>query len=166
MMRRLFLVTIVTASIVFVFAVPQAALASGQQPLAGDSGHTSVQPDVKLSSGTIYPNRYPWGYCTWWAAQTNLSENLEGLGNANMWAINARKRGLQVGTTPVVGATVVFAPWVQGAWSLGHVAHVIAVNGSKFEVSEMNFYGGTPKGGFGKVDYRWAHTGPGVSFIY
>jgi surface antigen len=83
-----------------------------------------------------------------------------------MWAINARKRGLPVGSTPRVNATVVFASGVQGASSLGHVAHVVAVSGSRFEVSEMNFYGGSPRGGFGKVDYRWATTGSGVSFIY
>ncbi|HEY7356024.1 MAG TPA: CHAP domain-containing protein, partial [Ktedonobacterales bacterium] len=113
-----------------------------------------------------FPNRYPWGQCTWWAAQTNLHENLEGLGNAGMWAINARRRGLHVGATPRVGATAVFAPGVQGASSLGHVAHVIAVSGSRFKVSEMNYYGGTPYGGFGRVDYRWAYAGSGVSFIY
>jgi surface antigen len=83
-----------------------------------------------------------------------------------MWAINARRRGLHVGATPRVGATAVFAPGVQGASSLGHVAHVIAVSGSRFKVSEMNYYGGTPYGGFGRVDYRWAYAGSGVSFIY
>jgi surface antigen len=83
-----------------------------------------------------------------------------------MWAINARNRGLSVGSTPRVGATVVFAPGVQGASSLGHVAHVVAVSGGRFEVSEMNYYGGSPPGGFGKVDYRWTYPGSGVSFIY
>lgn len=83
-----------------------------------------------------------------------------------MWAVNARKHGLPVGSTPRVGATIVFAPGVQGAGGLGHVAHVIAVSGSRFEVSEMNFYGGSPRGGFGKVDDRWAYVSAGVSFIY
>jgi surface antigen len=95
-----------------------------------------------------------------------LDENLGRLGNAGKWSLNARSRGLAVGATPRVGATAVFAPGVQGASAVGHVAHVVAVSGTRFQVSEMNFYGGTPHGGFGKVDYRWAHTGSGVSFIY
>lgn len=118
------------------------------------------------SSQHIFPNRYPWGQCTWWAAHTKPYENLEGLGNAGMWAINARRRGLHVSSTPRVGATAVFASGVQGASWLGHAAHVVAVSGRRFEVSEMNFYGGTPYGGFGRVDYRWAYAGAGVSFIY
>jgi surface antigen len=140
-------------------------------PAPGASRHPSTpsslvhQPATIRSSGT-FANTYPWGYCTWWAAQTNLHENLEGLGNAGMWAINARAHGLPVGSTPRVGATAVFAPGVQGAGPLGHVGHVVAVNGSSFEVSEMNYYGGSPPGGFGKVDYRWAYAGGGVSFIY
>lgn len=138
------------------------------QPHSPTAGHppSATPPATPPPSGRTYPNTYPWGQCTWWAAQTNLHENLSRLGNAGMWASNARSRGLPVGSTPRVGATVVFAPGVQGASMLGHVAHVVAVSGSRFEVSEMNFYGGTPHGGFGKVDYRWAYAGSGVSFIY
>jgi hypothetical protein len=40
-----------------------------------------------------------------------------------------------------VGATVVFAPRVQGAGWWCHVAHVIAVSGKRLKISEMNFYG-------------------------
>lgn len=117
------------------------------------------------SSQGYYPNYYPWGQCTWWAAQQRLDENLEGLGNAWSWAYNASSNGLSTGTTPAVGATVVFQPGVQGASSLGHVAHVVAVNGNgSFQVSEMNYYANG--GGFGIVSYRTAYVGWGVSFIY
>ncbi|HEY7349170.1 MAG TPA: CHAP domain-containing protein [Ktedonobacterales bacterium] len=135
---------------------------SSRPPASTLASHPSTHPH----SSRIFPNRYLWGQCTWWAAHTNPHKNLARLGNAGMWAINARKRGLHVGTAPRVGATAVFAGRVQGASPFGHVAHVVAVSGSRFKVSEMNYYGGSPRGGFGKVDYRWAHTGSGVSFIY
>jgi surface antigen len=177
-MRRFFLAALFAASLVTTFAIPQAALASGQKSAAGASGRSSIpaearrsrqmslQPEVHLSGQTIYPNRYPWGQCTWWAAQTKLTENLEGLGDAQMWFYNAWRRGLHVGYLPAVGATVVFGPGWQGAGPRGHVGHVVAAYGLWFELSEMNFYGGWPPGGFGRVDYRWATAGAGVAFIY
>ncbi|HLW01694.1 MAG TPA: CHAP domain-containing protein [Ktedonobacterales bacterium] len=166
-MRRFIPVAFSVASLVAMFAIPQTAQASGQHHLSDASSHLSIQADLTLTTNTkTYPNRYPWGYCTWWAAQTKLTENLENLGNAGAWTSNARRRGLPTGTLPRVGATVVFAPWVQGAGWLGHVAHVIEVSGRYFRISEMNFYGGTPFGGYGRVDYRWARIGSGVTFIY
>ena len=181
----------VAASLVGVFAVSQAASASGRcywwwrqngvthydyydcaHPIRppweggpGASTSAAAAPAAAPQGGHMYANSYSFGQCTWWAAQTRRDENLERLGNAGMWAINARLRGLRVGSTPHVGATAVFGPGVQGASWLGHVAHVVRVSGSRFEVSEMNYYGGTPRGGWGRVDYRWANTG-GVSFIY
>ena len=105
------------------------------------------------------------GQCTWWAQATRRNENLRGLGNARYWAGNAPARGLRVGYTPVVDATVVFQPWVQGAGKYGHVAHVLALYpGGWFLVSEMNAYGNG--GGWGRVSFRYVHTGPGVAFIY
>jgi surface antigen len=108
-------------------------------------------------------NHYPWGYCTWGAAHL-AHDNVDGLGNAWHWIYGARARGLPTGTVPRVGATVVFQPGVQYAGSSGHVAHVVAVNGSSFRIEEMNSYGWG--GGFGRFSYRWAHIGPGVTFIY
>jgi surface antigen len=60
---------------------------------------------------------------------------------------------------------VVYQPGVQGASTLGHVAHVTAVyaDGS-FRVEEMNYYGFG--GGFGHFSYRTSWVGWGVSFIY
>ena len=110
---------------------------------------------------------YYWafGQCTWWAQYKRQDERLTHMGSAMYWASSAAGRGYRIGTTPVAGATVVFQPGVQGAGGYGHVAHVEAVYPDGwFLVSEMNFY--VNGGGWGRVDYRYAHAGWGVSFIY
>jgi hypothetical protein len=64
-----------------------------------------------------------------------------------------------------VGATVVFQPGVQGASGGGHAAHVEAgFKNGWFLVSEMSFYWNG--GGWGRISFRYAHTGSGVAFIY
>jgi surface antigen len=111
------------------------------------------------------PMASAFGQCTWWAQYERRDENLRGMGNARYWAANASGRGLRVGTAPQVGATVVFQPGVQGAGWAGHVAHVLALYpGGWFLVSEMNSYGNG--GGWGRVSFRYVHTGAGVQFIY
>ncbi len=109
---------------------------------------------------------YSWafGQCTWWAQYKRQDENLTQMGNAQYWASGAAARGYSVGSTPIAGSTVVFQPGVQGAGGAGHVAHVEAVYPDGwFLISEMNFY--VNGGGWGRVDYRYAHTGWGVQFI-
>lgn len=110
---------------------------------------------------------YSWafGQCTWWAQYERKDENLMHLGNAQYWAGGAAARGYSIGWQPRVGATVVFQPGVQGAGGAGHVAHVVKVYPDNwFLISEMNFYWNG--GGWGRVDYRFAHAGGGVQFIY
>lgn len=110
---------------------------------------------------------YSWafGQCTWWAQYERRDENLMHMGNAQYWAGGAASRGYKVGSLPSAGATVVFQPGVQGAGGAGHVAHVVKVYpGGWFLISEMNFYWNG--GGWGRVDYRFAHSGWGVQFIY
>lgn len=110
---------------------------------------------------------YYWafGQCTWWAQYKKQNENLTRMGSAMYWAAGAASRGYRIGSSPAAGATVVFQPGVQGAGGYGHVAHVEAVYpGGWFLMSEMNFY--VNGGGWGRVDYRYAHVGWGVSFIY
>jgi surface antigen len=105
------------------------------------------------------PNAAFWGYCTWYAQYKRMDERLMGLGNAGQWAYTAAAHGLRTGTTPAVGATVVY----QGG--LGHVAHVEQVlGGGWFLVSEMNMYWNG--GGFGRVSWRYSVVAPGVVFIY
>jgi len=125
-----------------------------------DAGGSAVAVPVSYSGKG--PNSYPWGWCTW-GAEELANRDLNYLGNAGDWAYNAVRRGIPTGSYPQVGATVVFAGGVQGASSLGHVAHVIAVSGSSFEVEEMN---NSYLGGFGRYNTNWYHTGWGVSFIY
>ncbi len=111
----------------------------------------------------------PWagsfGQCTWWAHYKRSDENFAGMGDAWNWANAARARGYTVTSTPAANATIVFAPGVQGASSLGHVAHVEKVlTGGWVLISEMNFYWNG--GGFARVDYRYAYASSGVWFIH
>ena len=114
-------------------------------------------------AGDPYHSFY--GVCTWWAWYMRRDEPLGTLGMARNWIANARARGLSTGYTPRAGATVVFSPYVQGAGSGGHAAHVVAVlSNGWFIITEMNFYWNG--GGFSRVDTRYVHTGQGVAFIY
>lgn len=120
----------------------------------------------------LYVDKYgnPNGQCTWYAAQMAV-DDLNGLHNAWQWPAYARAKGIPTGSTPRVGAVVVFAPGVQGAGGIGHVAIVTAMlTGGKFQIREMNRTGvpsldGSP-GGPGKVDDWTAWAASGVSFIY
>lgn len=125
-----------------------------------------ANPDPNDLHGNPSARTFPAGQCTWEAAYlAPASENFSGFHNAWEWASDARARGWAVGTTPRVGATVVFAPGVQGASGLGHVGHVAAVyGGGWFLVQEMNFYWNG--GGLGRVSFRYAHTDAGTQFIY
>jgi CHAP domain len=132
--------------------------ADAYMAVPGHPGYALAEPS---------PDNYwwAWGQCTWWAQHNRQDENLKGMGNAQYWAGGAAARGYYVTGTPKAGATVVFQPGVQGAGGAGHVAHVVAVYpGGWFLVSEMNFFWNG--GGWARVDYRFAHTGSGVAFIY
>jgi hypothetical protein len=100
-----------------------------------------------------YVRRSGFGYCNWWpeVRHPNTPDIL--------WGRHHRS------SRPTPGAAVYFAPHVQGASGDGHYAEVVAVRpgGSWVLISEMNFY--WRGGGFGKVSYRYIHTGPGVTFI-
>src|SRR5690242_7875099 len=89
------------------------------------AAHTAAPPVTHRQPAPAHaakgPNQYPWGSCTW-LAEDRATRDLNGLGNAKDWAAHARARGLSVSSRARVGATVVFAPGVQGASSLGHVA--------------------------------------------
>jgi hypothetical protein len=101
-----------------------------------------------------YVSRPGFGWCNWWPEVMNPSRP------------NILYGPYPHGTTPRPGAVVRFASGVQGASSSGHFGRVVAVHpgGYWFLISEMNF---TWRGaGWQKVEYRYVHTGPGVSFIY
>ncbi|MFI5266304.1 MAG: CHAP domain-containing protein [Chloroflexota bacterium] len=108
------------------------------------------------------PNNFPYGQCTWWAAQSRPDIGANVIGNASSWLYSARAAGLPTGSTPRVGAVVVYQPGAQGAAWTGHVAYVTSVagDGAHFTISEMNF----PY--WGSVTRRSSWTGAGVGFIY
>ena len=81
-----------------------------------------------------YPDHFPFGQCTWWAA---YNHRVSWGGDARDWIANASAQGVAVEGTPSVGAIVSYRPG--GAYStLGHVAIVIKVTPSAYTVSEMN----------------------------
>ena len=108
------------------------------------------------------PNNFPYGQCTWWAAQSRPDIGANVIGNASSWLYSARAAGLPTGSVPRVGSIVVYQPGAQGAAWTGHVAYVTSVagDGVHFTISEMNF----PY--WGAVTRRASWTGPGVGFIY
>jgi hypothetical protein len=91
-----------------------------------------------------YPDRFPYGWCTWWAA---YNRHVTWNGNAADWLENAAAQGYHTAASPTVGAIAVYRP--VGEYSpLGHVAIVIAVSNRTYTVSEMHVIG------FGQVDVR------------
>jgi len=81
-----------------------------------------------------YPDRFPFGECTWWAA---YNHNVTWSGDAKDWLANARAKGIATTDFPSVGAIAVYRPG--GAYSeLGHVGIVVAVEPSAYRVSEMH----------------------------
>jgi surface antigen len=92
-----------------------------------------------------FPNRFPFGQCTWWAA---YNRRVTWGGNARDWLVNASALGVPTSDEPSLGAVVVY--WPGGKYSpLGHVALVVAVAPSMYTVSEMN-----AAAGWGRVDTR------------
>lgn len=104
---------------------------------------------------SIYHAPGNFGYCNWWvlALHPNQQDILYGKEYTRTSA-------------PVPGAAVWFDPNVQGASSEGHWAQAVAVSPDGYWVliTEMNF--GWRGGGFGRVDFRYIHVGPGVVFIH
>lgn len=148
---------------------PQAAGAVSPPPLSPwpPTNAYAAVPGYGAFAMSDVGGYYYWafGQCTWWAQYERKDENLMHMGNAQYWAGVAASRGYHVSGTPRVGATVVFQPGVQGASSGGHVGHVVAVYGNGwFLLAETAFWWNG--GGFGRVSYRYAHAGSGVSFIY
>lgn len=175
MKKRIVLVAccMVVAGAAFLMTPIQPAAAAGASlpaPPAGicsrcaPAGYHSFGPVRDFRGDPYSRNR---GQCVWWAEIKRLDERFFGLGTyAYQWAANAPKHGFKTGTTPRVGATVVFQRGVAGAsrWG-GHVGHVeVVYRGGWFLISEMNFY--AHGGGWDRVDYRYVHVGPGISFIY
>ena len=106
-------------------------------------------------------NTYPWGQCTW-GAKEMAPWVMNYWGNAGDWAASAAAAGFKVGTTPKVGAIIV---WTNGGY--GHVGYVTEVReDGSIQIIESNYAGiSTPtnvRGWFNPTT-----TGEGVvSYIY
>ena len=81
-----------------------------------------------------FPDRFPFGQCTWWAA---YNRRVTWGGNAGDWLVNARAQGVATSAYPSVGAIAVYRPGGDYS-SYGHVAIVIGVRATAYTVSEMN----------------------------
>jgi len=116
-------------------AIPQVASATTSYASTANaytSTNSSPQPSRSYSGRSSY-NRYPYGWCTWYAASRR---NVPWSGNAGAWLNNARAMGYPTGNAPRAGAIM-----VSGESSVGHVAYVEAVYGNSFKISEMNYKG-------------------------
>ena len=54
-----------------------------------------------------FPDRFPFGQCTWWAA---YNRRVTWSGNAGDWLANAQAQGVETNATPSVGAIAVYHP--------------------------------------------------------
>ncbi len=98
---------------------------------------TPADPVFSWVPSAGFPDRYPFGQCTWWAA---YNRRVTWNGNAADWLTNAREQGVATSREPSVGAIAVYRPG--GLYSgYGHVAIVIAVDPGSYTVSEMNAIG-------------------------
>src|SRR5262249_59902458 len=52
-----------------------------------------------------YPDRFPFGQCTWWAA---YNHRVTWNGNAGDWLANAAAQGVAISFSPSIGAVVVY----------------------------------------------------------
>lgn len=78
-------------------------------------------------------HRFPYGYCTWYVAQ---SKYVPWGGNAGTWLYNARAYGAKTGKKPKKGAIIVTSE----SW-YGHVGIVTKVKGNSVSIREMNYRG-------------------------
>jgi len=110
-------------------AKPQAAA-----PAPAPAPSVGAGASITLKLGPSNPNRFGFGYCTWYVAQIY---SIPWLGNANQWPAAAAAAGQAEGQTPVVGAIMESADS-----SLGHVSVVTAVtDNNHWTVTEMNYTG-------------------------
>jgi surface antigen len=146
----------------------QAATATAIMAQDGYDPGASVSQQYNASLGVNgTSNHFPYGQCTWWAAQRY--HDLTGYwvswsGNAYQWSAGAAAQGWNVSSVPHVPSIVVFQPGVQYASSYyGHVSVLESINpDGSFVTSNMNIYGYA----FGSVVNQTNYVGPGVSFVW
>jgi len=130
------------------------AAADGLMASVGIGGSTGVasavsSEPVPAASDPLPPGAsdlsWPRGQCTWYVAQ---HRHVTWRGDAADWLSNAAAEGMPTGSTPSVGAIVVYKRgWPYDAAD-GHVALVIAVTAQTYGVAEMNYLA------LGQIDVR------------
>lgn len=111
-------------------------------------------------------NAFPYGQCTWWAAQRYFQLHhvyvpwMTG-SDAWAWTMRAHQFHWHVSRFPSIGAIVDLQPGVEGAYGLGHVAVVEQVLGNGHVLASTMNWGSQPR----KVQYVQYTVGPGVTFI-
>ncbi|MBY5035127.1 CHAP domain-containing protein [Streptococcus gallolyticus] len=122
-------------------AAPSQAVATEVSTVAAPAAAPTPAPaPISYSNGGV--NTYPVGQCTW-GVKEQLGWVGNNWGNANQWLYSAAAAGHSTGSTPRVGAIAV---WTAGTY--GHVAVVVAVNGSQIQVQESNYAGNMYVGNF------------------
>lgn len=158
---------------------PAPAQTSQQTTLANQAPNTNGQPchDTYMFVPNISEWTVPPGcYATIYTPNRSIYTAPSTFGYCNWWveALHPKQQDILYGTeyarttTPVVGAAIWFPPNQQGASSAGHWAQVVAIAPDHYWllITEMNFE--WRGGGFGKVDYRYAHVdaAAGVVFVH
>lgn len=137
----------------------QSPIEPGEQILIPNGQVATSAPAAPVWSGATYGfNGYDFGYCTWYvASQISVPSNW---GNASSWAYYATLSGWNVSSTPSVGA-IAQTPYAAGGE--GHVAIVVAINGSQVEIKDMNNYG--DGGGWDRVGEGWVSASEFPNYI-
>ena len=116
--------------------IPGGVLPEAAKPVAQPSTSTIAKvskPSVPKAA-FVGSNKFARGHCTSYVASKT---KVYWRGNANMWAINAKKAGATVDRIPKVGAII----QTSENRRYGHVAYIEAVNGTKVTFSENNYAG-------------------------
>ena len=129
-MKLVLAIFFVVTSLPAAIAAPTVAISTAPRPAPAAPLFASIP-----AGG--FPDRFPYGQCTWWAAR---NRQVTWSGNAGDWLVNARALGVETSALPSPGAIVVYHPGA-GYSELGHVAIVIAFSSSSYSVSEMNYLG-------------------------
>ena len=132
--------------------------------VAYKTGHYSL--GVADTNADGFTNVFPFGQCTWWAAQRYFQLHDVGVpwtynANAGQWVDRAHDFGWHVSSQPTVGSIIVMQGGVQGAGAVGHVGIVeqILSDGAVI-VSSMNWGNHS-----GMVTNDVFNPGPGISFV-
>jgi hypothetical protein len=140
---------LVTAPALIASAVAVGAPGTSTRPQPG-----AIAPLFPWVPAGGYPDRFPFGQCTWWAA---YNRRVTWTGNAGDWLANAAAQGVPTSASPSAAAIVVYRPGPAYS-SFGHVAIVTEVTPTTYTVSEMNY------SAWGRVDTRTvAWPDPNVS---